>query len=549
MSHINRIRAIENAIERRKGKGKHLDTSNRRLVPDSAGVVTLPADATAGERRLHTQVAALFASMLPPSEVKAHLLPGTNGMQTTVLRPELLAEQRQHGPTPRWWPLRGHVEQQKALTCGARFVGLDAARRTGKTDVSKRFLVAHLPMPRPWPDPRFLYGLPTRDQAKRVAWHDLLRLIPDDWIEGGKLGRNVSYGELWVRTRWGSELWVLGMDQPARFEGSPWDGGVLDEAADLPEGCFDLHVRPALETVENGVNRRGWCWIIGKPGRKGPDAKWFKDFCEKCRRGEYPDGAAFTWPSSDILPADVVKQARETMSAKDFAEQYNASWQTVGGGVWYAFFREFNVRPCERRDNLPIIVGGDFNIGMQCWTLSHRLGDIFETFDELVLRDMDTPLVLNELWKRYGHHKGGWQFYGDASARQRQSNQRISNYAFIWNDQRFMGAGRTLHYRAANPPTRDRVSAANARLSSADGNHRAFIDPRCVKLIEDLETRAYKEGTEEFADGKEQGHISDGWSYPLCAIWPIRLNVGGGTQTVIVGGEPKEFMRPALGLV
>lgn len=453
---------------------------------------------------------------------------------TDILNPERLAEPRRQGPTPRWWPLRGHAEQQRALACGARFVGLDSGRRSGKTDLAKRFLVSHLPMPRPWPDPRYFYGMPTRDQAKRVAWRDILRLIPDDWIEGGKLGPNVSYGELWLRTRWGSELWVLGMDNPARFEGNPWDGGVLDEMCDQQDGCFDLHVLPGLNTVENGVNRHGWCWLIGKPSRQGPGARWFKDFCQKCRRGEYPDGAAFTWSAEDILPPEAIRQLQAALSAKDYAEQVRASWQTAGGGVWHAFHREFNVRPCERRDNLPIIVGSDFNIGMQCWALSHRLGENYETFDELILRDRDTPDVLNELWKRYGHHKGGWQFYGDASARQRQSNQKISNYAHIWNDLRFQKAGRTVHYGSANPSHRDRFAAGNSRLGTADSVHRAFIDPRCVYLIQDLETRAYKEGTEELADGREQGHISDGWSYPIARIWPIRFNISQ-KQMVVIG--------------
>ena len=160
-----------------------------------------------------------------------------------------------------------------ALAKGIRFIGLDSGRRSGKTDWAKRFLIVKIGDTsynrRPWPDPRFFYGMPTRDQAKRVAWRDLLRLIPDNWIAGGKTGRNVSYGELWVRMKWGAELWVLGMDNPARFEGPPWDGGILDEMCDQPEGCFDLHVRPGLDTVENGVNRGGWCWMIGKPSSQG----------------------------------------------------------------------------------------------------------------------------------------------------------------------------------------------------------------------------------------------------------------------------------------
>ena len=223
------------------------------------------------------------------------------------------------------------------------------------------------------------------------------------------------------------------------------------------------------------------------------------------------------------------------MSKKDFDEQYGASWQTAGGGVFYAFSREFNVRPCERRDNLPIVVGQDFNVDPMCWTMSHRVGEFFETFDELILRDSNTPRALKELWNRYGHHPGGWQFYGDASSRQRTTTGNMSNYALIWNDDRFKAAGRTLHYLNANPSHHDRFAAGNARLGTADGQHRAFIDPRCVTLIEDLETRAYKAGTTELADGKEQGHVSDSWSYPVYRIWPIRFNVGDRKQSVIVG--------------
>jgi hypothetical protein len=170
-----------------------------------------------------------------------------------------------------------------------------------------------------------------------------------------------------------------------------------------------------------------------------------------------------------------------------------------------------------------------------CWTLSHRVGAIFETFDELILHDSNTPRALRELWNRYGHHPGGWEFYGDASGRARKSSAELSDYAHIWNDMNFKGAGRTLHYTAANPSHHDRFAAGNCRLGTADGQHRAFIDARCVKLIEDLETRGYKAGTTELADGKEQGHVSDAWSYPIQRIWPIRFNVGEHKARVIVG--------------
>ncbi len=435
-----------------------------------------------------------------------------------------------------------------ALAYCIRFIFLDSGRRSGKTDLSKRFLIYKIAdthpeaNPRPWPDPRFFYGMPTRDQAKRVAWRDLLRLIPSDWIAGGKFGPNVSYGELWVRTWWGAELWVLGMDNPARFEGPPWDGGVLDEMCDQQDGCFDLHVRPGLDTVENGINRRGWCWMIGKPSRKGPGAKWFRERCEQCRKGEYEDGLSFTWSAETVLPEETIRQLKQTLSAKDFAEQVRASWQNAGGGIYYAFSQEEgsgNIQPCERRDNLPILVGSDFNVDPMCWVLAHRIGDRLEVFDELIIRDCNTPRALNELWARYGHHPGGWQFYGDASGRARHPSATQSDYAHIWNDQRFSKSrgGRTLHYPGGNPGLEDRFSATNAMLCNAGGLRRLFVDRKCKRLIEDLETRNYKAGTREPADGQDQGHAADALDYIVHRIWPIRFNVSG-TQSVIIGDTP-----------
>ncbi len=463
---------------------------------------------------------------------------------------EYLREPRLHGPTERWWPLDGHGEQVRSIICGARFVGLDSGRGSGKTDIAKRFVTLSLPVAKPWPDPRYFYGMPTRDHAKRVAWPDFLRLIPEDWIEGGKYGPNVSWGELWIRVRWGARLHILGMDAPARFEGLPWDGGVLDEMADQPDGVFDLHVRPGLDRVENGVNRRGWCWMIGKPVRKGTGVRWFRDFCERCRRGEYRDGAAFNWPSWDVLPAEEIAQMRETMAPKDFNEQLGAQWQNAGGGIYYAFSEQEgsgNVQPSERRDTAPICVGSDFNVDPMCWVLAHQIGDRLEVFDELILRDCNTPRALNELWARYGHHTGGWKFYGDASGRSRKTSATQSDYAHIWNDKRFQKAGRTMHYSNSNPPVEDRFSATNARLCNAEETRRLFVDPRCARLIQDLETRNYAPGTREPADGKDQGHASDALDYIVYRIWPIRFNMGGDKKPAVIVGEAKNKQQAPAG--
>ena len=183
------------------------------------------------------------------------------------------------------------------------------------------------------------------------------------------------------------------------------------------------------------------------------------------------------------------------------------------------------MQSCNHQDGIPIIVGSDFNVNPMCWVVGHRIDDRLEIFDEIVLTDANTPRTLNELWWRWGHHIGGWQFYGDASGRSRKTSATKSDYAHIWNDERFKKAGRTLHYAAANPDREDRFSATNARLCTAAGVRRVFVDPRCEKLIEDYETRSYKPGTREPADAIDQGHASDAADYIIWRIWPLRLKM------------------------
>jgi hypothetical protein len=432
--------------------------------------------------------------------------------------------------------MRESTAQVRVMPCG---------RRSGKSELAKRHLVERMLDIIPGcVRPRYVYGGPTQDQARDIAWQDLLDLIPDHWIPGGKNGSNVSYSRLEIQIANGASLRVVGLDKPHRIEGKYLNGFVGDEWSDVRPNTFDRVIRPMLGDYH------GWAILCGVPKRQGVGARWYRNLCTQITAGSYPDAAHFSWPASDVLdPAEVAK-ARATMDPRDFDEQFNAVWQNAGGGVWHAFTREFNVRPCERRDNLPIIVGQDYNRTPMCWTLSHRLGEVFETFDELILNNATTERTMEELWRRYGHHKGGWQFYGDASARSHTTKGEFSDYAIVWNHPRFQQAGRTCHYLSANPSHHDRFAAGNARLATADGVHRAFIDPRCVHLIEDLEMRSYIPDTMKLPENEGgRGHCSDSWSYPIFRIWPIRFNVAGsGKQAVIVGEGPAVSGVNAIGL-
>jgi len=435
------------------------------------------------------------------------------------------------GPTPRWTPMRPHLAQWRLATCRDRFVAVSAGRRSGKTELAKRRLVMSMPVYRGVPETQYFFGGPTHDQAKHIAWQDLLDLVPDHWVPGGKLGRNVSYGKLWIRCGFPGHhatLWVLGLDQPRRVEGTAWDGCVLDESCDLHPGTFARSVRPTL------ADRLGWCWRIGVPKRSGLGAPEFREFCESCEAGEYPNGAAFSWPSADILLSEEVQHARETLDPRDFREQYEAAWETVSGQIFHAFSREYNIRPCPYHANHALSIGCDFNVDPMAWVIGHAYPDRLEWFDELFIRNCNTQAALNVLWERYASHTGGFQFFGDASGRARKTSASATDYLQIANDSRFTSRGRTIHFPEANPAVADRFASCNAMFCNAAGNRRMFVDPNCRHLIRDLEVRGYKPGSRDPADTGDVGHVTDALGYVVWRLFPLSLDVPAGENRVIL---------------
>jgi hypothetical protein len=154
----------------------------------------------------------------------------------------------------RLYPLRSHAVQDRLVNTTARFVTVPAGRRSGKTERAKRKVIAEAVRARGHADPRFFAAAPTRDQAKAIYWADLKAMVPRKLMR-----EHPRESELVLRLWNGAEIYVIGMDKPERIEGRPWDGGILDEFANMKPGAWGENVRPALS------DRKGWCWLIGVP--------------------------------------------------------------------------------------------------------------------------------------------------------------------------------------------------------------------------------------------------------------------------------------------
>lgn len=416
-----------------------------------------------------------------------------------------------------WHRLRDHPIQSQVWDCmwrqNVRFISICAGRRSGKTELCRRRTVGCLPLEKPWPNPIYVYLLPTYSQAKKVAWEPILNLVPKNWIRK-KGGINIQ--DMSIKTIFGSTLYVAGADKPHRIEGIGVDGVVIDESSDQKPGMYGKTIVPML------AERNGWCYRIGVPKRTGIGRIEFRDFWKRGVRGE--DGIrSFHWESADILTPQQLAEAKAQLTQEDFDEQFRAKWLDIGSNVYYNF-KDHNINDIARYDpTQEICVGCDFNVDPMCWTLSHFSDGKFYVFDEVFLKDTNTPRTMDYLWQKYRDHQRGWRFYGDASSRSRKTNAVKTDYLIIKEDARF--GQKKVYFFKKNPHLRDRFASVNAAFSNAAGDIRCYIHPDCKHLINDFNSVSYVEGTSELEDyhGTEIGHMSDGFGYMVQRLMPIKL--------------------------
>lgn len=398
-----------------------------------------------------------------------------------------------------------------------------AGRRSGKTEIAKRWLVLNLwrakEQPKPWPDPRYFAAAPTRDQAKRIFWDDLKRLVPKPWI------KNVSESGLCITTRWGAELWVVGLDVAARMEGTPWDGGVIDELANCREGIWGANIRPALS------DRQGWAWLIGVPDRDAPGQVEYKRMVEYAKSGQDPEWDCFSWPSADILPASEIESARRQMDPEMFDQEYGGKFVLAGGLAFPTFDQKQHVNASEAiyDPSLPLCLSFDFNVNPFCFgAIQHKRGKVRpRIIHEFRLSDSDTNTACEaflDWYEKLDPKPCALSIYGDASGNARDSTSGVSDWLII--QKRLKNLSPRFVVPSSNPPIKDTLNAVRARLKNAANEIGVVINPQCRQLIDDFQTALWPSDLEE-------QHSLAWFRYFVAQEYPIGMTVNSGSGRML----------------
>jgi hypothetical protein len=450
----------------------------------------------------------------------------------------------------RWKPLRLIAAQHGYANSPHRFNVVPAGRRSGKTEHLKRKIVRHAlgggqHRPTHGEAPRYFAGAPTRPQAKQIYWDDL-KSLTRPWWDGAP-----SETELSITLVTGAEIVVFGMDKPQRFEGQPWDGGGLDEFANMRPEAWQMNVRPALS------DRNGWCDLVGVPeGRNHYYEIYQKAVARMKDGGPASEWGAFTWYSSAVLPPAEIAAAREDLDPLSFAQEYEASFLNFEGRVYYGFTDENQARLRDLYNPAaPLILCLDFNVapgvGVICQTLRLPITgqEVTGVIGEVWIEDnSNTELVCRRFLTDWGAHQGLVEVYGDATggsrgtAKVQGSDWDLARQILTRGDpaRGLPGLGESrvrFMIPPANPRERARVNAVNARLCTIAGERRLLVDASAAPhVVKDLEgVQVVKGGSGEIDKKKDPRltHISDALGYYIVARYPIApAGVGSTLLTV-----------------
>lgn len=412
----------------------------------------------------------------------------------------------------RWYPLIPHPVQEALVKDNVRFKVVPAGRRSGKTERAKRYVVQQaLAVPNP-----YFVAAPTRDQAKRIYWHDLKQLCAPFIFDS----RQIKNSELQITFPNLSSISLIGLDQPQRMEGVFWGGGIIDEIADIKPNAWAENISPALDTFNpTNPKYKAWCWLIGVPD----GLNHYYDMAQYAARGGDPDWKLYTWKSSEILPPELVEAARKRMSPKQFRQEYEASFETASGKVYEDYSRENEttetIQPHEQ-----LLWHHDFNYSPMSSGIAVRRGEDLFILDEIVLSSAVSRQSAQEFVDKFKDHGNkNVVVYGDPAGRAGEKHGQASNYTEMERVLKDHGWAVEFRVKAKAPAIRDRQNAVRAKICNAAGGRSLFVNPsKAPYAHRGLATTQIKVGSTFLEEDSDYQHITTAIGYLVDYEWPIK---------------------------
>ena len=278
---------------------------------------------------------------------------------------------------------------------------------------------------------------------------------------------------------------------------------VIDEACYIAQESYSTLMGRVRDRAGSGrclltSSPAGFNWVYDMFVGEKHDPKNYKLVTASTRNNTY-------------ISEDFYDRMAENLDKKGIEQELEGAFVSRSGGqAYYQFDRMRNVKEVPYNGQLGYI-GMDFNVDPFTAVIGlYDAGKIY-IFDEIYMTGgSDTYMMAAEL-KRRGY--GSFKVVADSTFSNRKTRGK--------SDKRILeGAGfECMPFR--NPFVIDRVTNMN-RLFAQDC---VIIDPKCKKLIRDLEQVTFKDNGQLDGSNRELTHISDALGYMSFKLNPIGVSI------------------------
>jgi len=318
----------------------------------------------------------------------------------------------------------------------------------------------------------------------------------------------------------GSEIWIGGLDDKERVEkilGNEYSTLYFNECSQIR---FEDIQTAKSRLAEKNQLRKVTYYDCNPPSKKSWIYWYFIKHLNPVDSEPIDGGAIATLLMNPMDNIDNIDPEYITEILDKMPEQQRNRFklglfgESDDGIVYYEFNRERHVKPTKWEHGSGFI-GMDFNVTYMTAVIFQVVDGIVYVHDEVYLPNSDTPRMCAELTKR---KYNGFKVIPDSTAKNRKTSGK-SDFIILKEN------GFTI-VRTRNPLVIDRVNTANFLFA----NDRVIINPKCKKLINDLEKVSWLNGSLDQKTTPELTHISDALTYGLFRFFPI----SGATEPITI---------------
>jgi len=391
-------------------------------------------------------------------------------------------------------PLSLRWAQGEVFRNTSRFRVLVAGRRFGKSYLA---CIELLNAAIKRPGETYFYCAPTYRMAKDIAWKEIKKLVPKEWI------KSKNETDLKIELINESTIELKGTENAMALRGRSLAGVVLDEAAFMDSEVWFQVIRPAL------ADKQGWALFISTPDGT---ASWFYDLWCYVPDDQTKDWTRWSYTTIDggNVPAEEVEAARAQLDVRTFKQEFEASFENLTGLVAVSFSDDNISVKAKDISIAPLLLGVDFNVDPMSGICAVKDGENLYVFDEIMLTGGATTWdFAEEVTRRYGVDRRVIACPDPTGGARKTAGIGATDHSILRR------SGFNVSAPKAPWKIRDKITSVNTALFDATGTRRTFIHPRCKELIKSLRTLTYAPNTGLPNKNLGVDHAFDAFGY-LC---------------------------------